>query len=154
MAQLFGLFQSMQNVAVGGIAITAANGIVGMVSQQLFPEGVDYREVDRNPLVTRHCDCRLQLSQDELFNLIVFLFDVVAHGADRFMDAGVARRFQLSFQELKLFTLRAKGFYITLQRTDEVTVLIRGLCAGDLQDFRQRRVDADLIAAAGQEQVV
>ena len=70
------------------------------------------------------------------------------------MDAGVARRFQLSFQELKLFTLRAKGFYITLQRTDEVTVLIRGLCAGDLQDFRQRRVDADLIAAAGQQQVI
>ena len=70
------------------------------------------------------------------------------------MDAGVARRFQLSFPEFKLLTLRAQNVDVALQRTDDVTVLIRGACAGDLQDFRQRRVDADLIAAAGQEQVV
>ena len=153
-AQLFGLLQPMQYVAVGGIAITAADRVVGMASQQLLPERIDHREVDRNPLMASHSDCRLQLPQDELLHLIIFLFYVVAHGADRFMDAGVARRFQLPFPAFKLFTLRAQNVDVALQRTDNVSIPIGRACAGDLQNFRQRRVDADLIAAAGEEQVV
>ncbi len=125
-----------------------------MASQQLLPECIDHGEVDRDPLMARHGDCRLQLSQDELFNLIIFLFDVVTHGADRFMDAGVARRFQLPFPVFKLLTLRAKDVDVTLQRTDNVSVLIGGVCAGNLEDFWQCRVDTDLIAATGQQQVV
>lgn len=70
------------------------------------------------------------------------------------MDAGVARRFQLPFPAFKLFTLRAQNVDVALQRTDNVSIPIGRACAGDLQNFRQRRVDADLIAAAGQEQVV
>lgn len=70
------------------------------------------------------------------------------------MDAGVAWRFQLAFPAFKLLTLRAQDVHVTLQRTDGVPILVGRVFAGDLQDSRQRRVDADLIAAAWQEQVI
>ena len=45
--QLLGLFQPMQNVAIGRIAITAADRVVGVASQKRLPEGIDHREIDR-----------------------------------------------------------------------------------------------------------
>ena len=68
-----------------------------MASQKLLPESVHNRERDRNALMTRHSDGGLQLSQDELLDVGIFLFDIVTHRPNRFVNAGVARRFQLTF---------------------------------------------------------
>src|SRR5690606_22473186 len=88
---LLRLLQAMKDVAVRGIAVTTADRVVRMATQQHFPDAVDQRKIHREALMASQRNGWLQLAENELFNLIIFLFDIVANRSDGFVDAGIAR---------------------------------------------------------------
>lgn len=53
MAKLFRLLKAMENIAIGGIAVTPADGVMRMITQKVFPYLVNPLHVDLNALITR-----------------------------------------------------------------------------------------------------
>ena len=69
-----------------------------------------------NIMMAGQRNSRFQLAQQKLFDIVIFLFNVVTNGADGFVDPGIARGFQFALPAGKSIGLLTKRINKRFQR--------------------------------------